>query len=288
LPHPHTFFRFGVFELDGRTGELRKNGKTTVRLAGQPLELLLHLLERPGDVVTREELRQRLWPADTFVDYDHSLNAAVNKLREALHDAADNPRFIQTVPRRGYRFIAPVEPDETAPAAGVAVNRSTLAAAHAAEHMQEAAETSYLLSAPQDLPSIPSGYSRLLFALLQAMYLSFYVLAMADLGGVDAALRRLLPNPLWLFVIVIVTACTGIAVRLYLLAAATFGDRGLVDRFQKLFPVLFPLDELWSLSPLLIVDRIGWGLALAATAALVFLPFSQRSVLLMGNASSSS
>ena len=78
-------------------------------MQGQPLEILLFLLERPGDVVTRDELRLELWPVDTFVDYDHSLNAAINKLREALDDSADNPRFIQTIPRRGYRFISPVE-----------------------------------------------------------------------------------------------------------------------------------------------------------------------------------
>jgi DNA-binding winged helix-turn-helix (wHTH) protein len=276
-------FRFGAFELDGRSGELRKNGRSTLRLVGQPLELLLHLLERPGEVVTREELRQRLWPADTFVDYDHGLNAAINKLRESLQDAADNPRFIQTIPRRGYRFIAPVALDDAAPRTGGIASQSALPVNETAVCMRDAAEKSYLLSAPQDLPIIPSGYSRLLFALLQAMYLSFYILAMANLGGVDAAVRRLWPNSLWVFVVVILTACTGIAVRLYLLAAAAFGDRGLPGRFQRLFPVLFPLDELWSLSPLLIVDRIGLGLALAATAALVFLPFSQRSVLLMGN-----
>ena len=96
-----SIFRFGLYELEGATGELRKDGKARPRVQGQPLEVLLHLLAHPGDVVTREELRQRLWPADTFVDYDHSLNTAVNKLRDALSDSADNPRFIQTIPRRG-------------------------------------------------------------------------------------------------------------------------------------------------------------------------------------------
>jgi hypothetical protein len=120
------------------------------------------------------------------------------------------------------------------------------------------------------------------------MYLSFYVLAMADLGGVNAALGGLLPNQSWVFVLVIVTASAGIPVRLYLLAAVAFGVGGLAKRFEKLFPFVFALDELWSLSPFLIVDRIGWGLALAATAALVFLPFSQRSVLLMGDGAAAS
>lgn len=288
MPTPSNVFRFGVFELDGRTGELRKNGRTGSRLVGQPLELLLNLLDRPGELVSREELRQRLWPADTFVDYDHGLNAAVNKLREALNDTADNPRFIQTIPRRGYRFIAPVELGETATSVSVMANRSTLAAATADAAVQEGAGLRHLLSDATQLPAIPHRYSRFFFAVLQSMYLSFYVLTMANLGGVDATLRRLLPSSSWVFVLVILTACVGIPVRLYLLSAAAFGYRGLAVRFQQLFPALFLLDELWSLVPFLIVGRIGWGLALAATASLVFLPFSQRSVLLMGDGAASS
>ena len=103
--------RFGPFEADLRAGELRKHGMR-LKLSGQPLEILGLLLERPGEVVTREELRQRLWPQNTFVDFDHSLNAAVNKLREALGDSAEAPRYVETLPRRGYRFIARVESSE--------------------------------------------------------------------------------------------------------------------------------------------------------------------------------
>jgi Tol biopolymer transport system component/DNA-binding winged helix-turn-helix (wHTH) protein len=99
--------RFGVFELDLRAGELRRQG-LRVKLQEQPFQVLAQLLERPGEVVTREELRNRLWPADTFVDFDHSLNAAVRRLRDALGDSAENPRFVETVARRGYRFLAPV------------------------------------------------------------------------------------------------------------------------------------------------------------------------------------
>jgi TolB-like protein/Flp pilus assembly protein TadD len=97
--------RFGVFELDLRAGQLRKKG-LKIKLQEKPLQILALLLERPGEVVTREELQQRLWAADTFVDFDHSVNAAVNKLREALGDSAENPRFVETLPRHGYRFIA--------------------------------------------------------------------------------------------------------------------------------------------------------------------------------------
>ncbi len=100
--------RFGVFELDASVPELRRGGRR-LPLQEQPLQILETLLERPGEVVSREELRQRLWPPDVHVDFDNGINAAVGRLREALDDAASNPRFVATVPRRGYRFIAPVE-----------------------------------------------------------------------------------------------------------------------------------------------------------------------------------
>jgi DNA-binding winged helix-turn-helix (wHTH) protein/tetratricopeptide (TPR) repeat protein len=100
--------RFGLFEVDVRAGELRKSG-IKIKLYGQPFEILLALLERPGKVVTREELRQRLWPPDVFVDVEVGLNKAVNHLREALGDTAENSRYVETLPRRGYRFVAPVD-----------------------------------------------------------------------------------------------------------------------------------------------------------------------------------
>ncbi len=102
--------RFGVFEVDLRAGELRKQGNR-IRLQEQPLQVLAVLLQRSGEVVTREELRSQIWLQDTFVDFDNSLNTAINKLREALGDSADNPRYIETLPRRGYRFLAPVTSD---------------------------------------------------------------------------------------------------------------------------------------------------------------------------------
>src|ERR1700687_2351491 len=107
-PEQPRIIRFGWFEVDKRTGELRKNG-SRIKLQQQPLQILLALIERRGDIVTREELRQQLWPQDTFVDFDHSLNAAVKRLREALGESADNPVFIETFARRGYRFSVPIE-----------------------------------------------------------------------------------------------------------------------------------------------------------------------------------
>ena len=105
--------RFGTFEVDLRSGELRKNG-VNLKLSGQPFQVLAVLLERPGEVITREEFQKRLWP-DTFVDFDHNLNTAINKIREVLGDSAESPRFVETLPRRGYRFIGVVnDADHTA------------------------------------------------------------------------------------------------------------------------------------------------------------------------------
>src|SRR6266705_1311737 len=121
-----SILRFGVFEVDVRAGELRKQG-VRIKLQEQPFHVLTVLLQRPGEVVTREELRSENWSADTFVDFDNSLNTAINKLREALGDSADNPRFIETLPRRGYRFLAPVTGNHGTPK-GAATSVGTTAA----------------------------------------------------------------------------------------------------------------------------------------------------------------
>ncbi|MGB7494831.1 MAG: winged helix-turn-helix domain-containing protein [Candidatus Acidiferrum sp.] len=108
--------RFSEFVVDCRAGELFHRGKK-VKLQHQPMQVLLFLLEQAGQVVTREELRQKIWPADTFVDFEHSLNTAVKKLRAALHDSASNAKFVETLPRRGYRFVAKVEASTDKPVA---------------------------------------------------------------------------------------------------------------------------------------------------------------------------
>src|SRR5579863_360578 len=114
--------RFGVFEVDPHTGELRKQG-LRLKLRDQPFQILLLLLAQPGEVISRDDLQKQLWPGDTFVDFDRGLNKAVNHLRDALGDSAESPRFIETLPKRGYRFIAAVQAEghergvETAPAA---------------------------------------------------------------------------------------------------------------------------------------------------------------------------
>ena len=132
--------RFGVFELDLRAGELRKNG-LRVRLQEQPIRVLTMLAEHPDEIVTREELQKRVWPADTYVDFDHGLNKAINKIRDALSDSAESPRFVETVPRRGYRFLAEVKvidapvgvAQEVSSSLGAPAGASALRASTAAE-----------------------------------------------------------------------------------------------------------------------------------------------------------
>src|SRR5713226_1489804 len=136
VPSPRVV-RFGIFELDVRSGELWKHGHK-VRLEGQPVQVLICLLESPGELVTREELHRKLWPADTFVNFEHGLNAAIKRLRQALSDSADNPRFVQTLPRRGYRFIAPIQ--------AAAVNAEVSAAGNASSDALEIAT--------RDLPEV--------------------------------------------------------------------------------------------------------------------------------------
>jgi cholera toxin transcriptional activator len=265
-------FRFGVFELDAESGELCREGKPQPRLRDQALQILLMLLERPREVVTREALRNGLWSSDTFVDFDHGLNTAINQLRSALGDSAANPRFIQTLPRRGYRFIASVE---AAPEGG------SLGQDERDEVVPQPTRSS-LLSDPHELPFVSRKLVRILFSLIQLLYLVFYTVSLTRLYQVEAILTQSGYPALSILVLVIITAAIGIPVRLYLLAAASFNYAGLSTKFKKLFPFLLPLDELWALAPFLIVRQIGFGLALAATAALLYLPFSQRSLLLMG------
>jgi cholera toxin transcriptional activator len=274
-------FRFGIFELDDNTGEVRKDGRVEPRLREQSLQILLSLLERPQEVVTRDELRQRLWPSDTFVDFDHGLNTAVNQLRMALGDSAASPRFIQTLPRRGYRFIAPVE--VLAPAPVVLDGAGFSGSTGTVEKIGGASEMPSLFSDVRELPDTSRGLVRILFGLIQFMYLSFYVLTLGKLADVERVLSITGLAARFIWVAIIVTAAAGIPVRLYLIAAVSFNYEGLTRKFLKLFPLIFPLDELWALAPFLISEKIGVGLAMAATAALLYLPFAQRSLLLMGS-----
>lgn len=281
-------FCFGVFEMDEDTGELRKDGKAQERLREQAIRVLVMLLERPRDLVTRQELRDRLWASDTFVDFDHGVNTAINQLRNALGDDAANPRFIQTLPRRGYRFIAPVQIAAGAAGQVRALNESRggleavlVQDEDPVEQMSEAVRSG-VLSDARDLPRVSTSVAHTLFLLIQLIYLIFYVLSLVRIREVDTLLKEA-GNPARLILaVVIVTAAAGIPIRLYLISAAAFHYQGLAEKFRRLFPVLLPLDELWALAPFLAMERLGLGAAIAVTAALLYLPFAQRSLLLMG------
>jgi cholera toxin transcriptional activator len=260
--------RFGVFEVDLSTGELRKSG-VKMRLQGQPIQILTLLLDRPGDVVTREELRQKLWPSDTFVDFDHSVNTAINKVREALGDSASSPRYVETLARRGYRFIAPVENGA----------RDGSSSAAASNPSQPEASTS--LHPELEVPVPHRGLTRALFALIQVMYLSFYVVALFRLHAIESIADSFLVP--WqadaLTALVLITGGVGISLRCYLIAAVSFDHQRLGEKFRRIYPFVLALDELWATAPFLLIWEIGLGGAFAACAALVYVPFSERTLL---------
>jgi DNA-binding winged helix-turn-helix (wHTH) protein len=249
--------RFGVFEVNLAAGELRKNG-ARIGLQEQPFQLLVLLLERAPDVISREEITKKLWSPDVFVDFDKSLNTAVNKVREALGDSATNPKYVETLAKRGYRFLAPVVwisgPDPVPPDPPV----------------------------PPFRPP-PRRVTRALFELIQLMYLIFYVEALFHLREIDRVADTFLPG--WAsFAIVaatIVTAGVGIPVRCYLLSTAAFDYKLLGEKFQQLFLFILILDELWGIAPFLMAQKIGFGAAFAATCGLLYVPFSERTLIEM-------
>ena len=281
---PARRYRFGVFEADRSTGELRRQG-IRVKLHAQPFQVLWMLLERPGEMLTREEISRELWPEGTFVDYEHGVNSAVNRLRDALGDKAANPRFVETLARRGYRFVAPVERVGTKaetvvdPADGPA--EPATAGVVASDEEARAGLLDRVLAAPEDLPASSHAVVRTLFLLLQAMYLGFYVGALANLAEINELLAPL-SFAAEAFLALIVTAALLIPVRAFLLCAVLFRAPGLRGRFLRLWPFLLVFDVLWSLAPFLLLHHINYGLALACTTLLVYAPFAQRALMLMG------
>jgi DNA-binding winged helix-turn-helix (wHTH) protein len=279
--------RFSVFEVDLAAGELCKNGRR-LRLQEQPFQVLAALLENAGSVVTREDLRQKIWPADTFVDFDHSLNTAVNKIRESLGDSASSPRFVETIARRGYRFIAPVD-SAHASSSPSAIYSAAKSAPSSSSRSETSEDEPLLASTPRALhpdlhvPVPRRSLVRALFALIQVMYLCFYLSALSRLRGIDHVATRFLTGRTALFLvgIVLVTGAVGIPLRFYLISSVAFDFRKLGVKFRRLFPFVLVLDLLWALGPFLLGPQIGIGLAFAATAALLYVPFSERTLVRM-------
>src|SRR5947207_10341122 len=186
-PPPAPRYRFGAFEADAATGELRRQG-LRIKLNAQPFQVLLMLLERSGDLLTREEISRNLWPDGTFVDYEHGVNSAMNRIREALGDTAANPRFVETLARRGYRFVAPVERISPAAASAITTPLATTPALSEAAPVEPDPEPkllSSILASPHDLPKTSSSIVQTLFVLMQFMYIGFYVGALANLAEIE-------------------------------------------------------------------------------------------------------
>lgn len=279
-------FRFGVFEADAATGELRRQG-IRVKLNTQPFQVLAMLLERPGELLTRDQIARELWPDGTFVDFEHGVNSAINRIREALGDTAGSPRFIETLARRGYRFVAPVERIEIEPAPPMPSALSSSAQAKP-EPLPAAPEPELglggrILASPQELPKAPFPVVQTLFLLFQLMYLGFYIGALANLGEIEELLA-VFPWAAAAVGVLVVTAGILIAVRAYVVCLALFHAPGARRKFLKIWPGLLVLDELWALSPFLLMHHINFGLALACMALLAYAPFVQRSLILMGAA----
>jgi len=276
--HDARLLRFGVFEVDLDLGELRKNG-ARIRLQGQPFQVLTTLLQNSGQVVTRAYLRETIWSADTFVDFDHSLNTAINKIRDSLGDSASSPRFVETLARRGYRFIAPVESVTAGDMSARAQYTGTRAGAPAPHGLNSPAALD-ALHPELHVPVPRRGLVRALFALIQAMYLIFYVSGLAHLHDAERVATSFLPGWRALFIVwaVLVTGAAGIPLRFYLLSAVAFDFRKMGGTFRRLFPFVLVLDQLWAIAPFLLLPQIGVGLAFAATAALLYVPFSERTL----------
>lgn len=260
--------QFDAFEFDLSTGELQKNGKS-IPLQSQPARLLRLLASHPGDLVTREDIQKALWPDGRFVEYEHAINTAIKKVREALGDDPENPRFIQTLPKLGYRFLATVVES----GGELKVDRLP--------PVQPAAERSPAAAVADDEFSIPhSRLSRLLFLLIQAGYLAMYCAALYYMPGLEDALLAagLAPVNVSLPAALVIAMC-GIAVRLYLLSAVGWNHPAAGAKFLRLFPAIFILDALGAVSPLLAIRVLGPGIALAGIAAMAYLPFAQRTLM---------
>jgi DNA-binding winged helix-turn-helix (wHTH) protein len=282
--------KFDEFELDLGRYELRRQGRA-IKLEKVPMELLILLAEREGQLVTREEIIQRLWGPDVFVDTRQGINTAIRKIRLALKDDPDNPRILQTVFGKGYRLVAPVtiaessvpragaapNPEATLPSGQSAVpgphvgpgpNNGTVAASSASESL-EISGSRLVARGP-----IEPKLARWLFLTIQAGYLVLY-----------AAAFVLFPNiariglPWFVPQLILVAGLIGAAVRLYLIAAVGFNYSGSGTLFRQAFPGILALDAFWAASPLLLFGRLGF-LTLLFVAALVFLPFSQRTLIL--------
>jgi DNA-binding winged helix-turn-helix (wHTH) protein len=257
-----TKLRFGSFDLDIRTVELQKNGHK-IKLQEQPARLLLHLASHPGELITREDIQNVLWPNGLVVEYEHAINTDIKKIREVLEDDPKEPKFVETLPKKGYRFIAKVEEvygKDIAPLADSPIDVTS--------------------DRPFTIP-LSVDRARALFLFIQSGFLSMYCIALYYWESLGNALNEVgIDRVQFTSLLVIVTAMCGIAVRIYLLSEVGWAHPAAGRQFRRLFPLLLLFDALWAASPLLAARKIGLGLALVGVAGLAYLPFAQRTLMI--------
>jgi DNA-binding winged helix-turn-helix (wHTH) protein len=288
--------RFGSFEFDLRTSELFENGQR-IPLQDQPAKLLGLLATNSKRLVTRDEIQKMLWK-DQFIEVDHGINAAIKKIRNALDEDPDRPKYIETLAKKGYRFIGDVAeifddkpPDVVAslpdslPPANAAV---TIGAAPVVPEGSALADAvlplaTSLVQSPGEKPftlAVPVSIARFLFLLIQSGYLAIYSTALINVEALDDALSSMGMEPVDVTLrLVLFTGMCGIAVRIYLAAEVVWAHPAAGRQFRRLFPLLLVLDAIWAASPLLAGRTIGIGLALIGVAGLAYLPFAQRTLM---------
>jgi len=203
----------------------------------------------------------------------------VNRIREALGDKAGHARFVETLARRGYRFVAPVERIDPGENPSPSASSSPAASVRT---MEPAGKPRFrILASPQELPKASYSIVQTLFVLLQLMYLGFYAGALANLVEIEELFSPL-PKAALALHLLIVTATLLIPVRAFVLCAALFHAPGVREKYLRIWPFLLPFDVLWALSPFLLLHHINFGVALACMTLLVYSPFAQRSLVLMG------
>jgi len=258
--------RFDTFELDLGTGELHQQSRR-VPLQDQPARLLILLASRPGELVTRNEIYQTLWTDGEFVEFEHAVNVAVRKIRVALGDDSDQPRIIETLPKKGYRFIAPVE---------------SLEPMHSEETIERKPEPFVegdRKAATFVLP-VSDVQSRRLFLLAQVPYIATYLTAFYHWYGLkDVLANTFSVVPVEISVPALqAIALIGFAVRIYLIGLVGWGHPEASPRFQKIFPILAVLDGFWAATPLLVEHSLGPLVAWAGLILMGWLIFGQRTL----------
>lgn len=261
---PPEILKFDEFELDLGRYELRRHGRP-LKLEKVPMELLILLAERQGQLVTREEIIQRLWGDNVFVDTRQGINTAVRKIRQALRDDPDEPRILETVIGKGYRLAPPVAVADGSPQPATDRPGESAAAASSTVTAPVASGKSAGGTSP--------GRARGLFLFIQFGYLVFYAAAFIWFSSIW---RMGLPH--FVALAALAVALTGAATRIYLMSAVGFRYPQAGRLFRQVFPGLLILDALWAASPLLLFAKLGY-LTLLFVAALAFLPFSQRTLM---------